>query len=114
MARESQCGPVVAVRPWFHFTGQPCPFHSRRQTLARRGRLDGILRDLEAQQRLRVIDLFDVFCPSPTCTHEGNRGVVLYRDACSHPSIDAARWSAPRIRAALIAPPASPPAAAGN
>jgi peptidoglycan/LPS O-acetylase OafA/YrhL len=101
-ARDSQCEPVLAVKQWFHFIGQPCSFFSRNHTLARRSRLHGILQALEAEHRLRVINLFDVFCPGPTCTYEGAHGVVLYRDAFSHPSMDAARLSAPLIRTVLM------------
>jgi hypothetical protein len=104
-ARESGCEPVIAARQWFHFGGQPCSFLSRRQSLARRARLDRLLRSLEAQGRLRIIDLFDLFCPGTICTYESADGVVLYRDSHSHPSVDAARLSAPWIRTILLGKP---------
>jgi hypothetical protein len=59
---------------------------------------------LERQGALRVVDLFDAFCPGPRCTYRGADGTVLYRDEHSHPSIEALRRVAPRIRGLLLEP----------
>jgi hypothetical protein len=70
----------------------------RRSSLRRRQPLDRLLRRLERQGALRVVDLFDAFCPGPRCTYLGADGTVLYRDEHSHPSIESLRRLAPQLR----------------
>ena len=101
-AREAQCDPAVAVgAQWFTPFDSPCHFIPRSRTLARRARLDTMLRQLQSQRKLAIVDLMEVFCPEKTCTYAARNGQTLYRDVHSHPSIEAARLSAPTIRSVL-------------
>lgn len=103
--RDAHCQPVSAQPQWFNLPGQPpCAFFSRNSSLIRRAPLDRMLRDLERDQKLRVVDLFDHFCPSEFCTYESKKVPLLYRDEWSHPSAAAVRSVAPVIRSALNRP----------
>jgi hypothetical protein len=51
-----------------------------------------------------VVDLFDVFCPRSQCTLVGSNGRLLYRDAYSHPSVEAMELVAPELARQLSAP----------
>ncbi|PKA02969.1 hypothetical protein CH375_19815 [Leptospira ellisii] len=44
-----------------------------------------------------VLDLFDVFCPSEVCRFYDDKGVFLYRDEFSHPSVEAGTLSQPKL-----------------
>jgi peptidoglycan/LPS O-acetylase OafA/YrhL len=103
-AREAECHPASAIPQWFAPWGGPCALPDRSTSLRRRQPLDRLLRRLERQGALRVVDLFDAFCPGPRCTYRGADGTVLYRDEHSHPSIEALRRVAPRIRGLLLEP----------
>lgn len=108
-AREAECHPASAIPQWFAPAGGPCPMPDRITSLQRRRPLDQMLRRLERQGRLRVVDLFDLFCPTQRCTYSSPDGTVLYRDEHSHPSHEAMRLAAPRLRALLRQPlPARP------
>ncbi|MEI6428139.1 MAG: acyltransferase family protein [Pseudanabaena sp. ELA607] len=100
-AREARCHPVVAVKQWFAPLGGPCQLPNRADSLQRRDALDKVLVSLEAKQKLRIVDLFDVFCPVEQCTYSAKNGQLLYRDDLSHPSVEGARLSAPIIRKVL-------------
>jgi len=103
--RDAHCQPISAQPQWFNLPGQPpCAFLSRDASLMRREPLDQMLRDLERQQKLRVIDLFDRFCPGSVCTYESKVVPLLYRDEWSHPSNAAVRSVAADIRSALNRP----------
>ncbi|MEB3167102.1 MAG: acyltransferase family protein [Synechococcaceae cyanobacterium] len=97
-AREAECHPASAIPQWFAPGGGPCVLPDRRSSLRRRQPLDRLLRRLERQGALRVVDLFDAFCPGPRCTYLGADGTVLYRDEHSHPSIESLRRLAPQLR----------------
>jgi peptidoglycan/LPS O-acetylase OafA/YrhL len=101
LMREANCTPSMGTGQWFSPAGRPCNFLSRHETLQRRAALDRVLRGLEAQGLLAVVDLIDHFCPGETCGFEGPDGTLLYRDMHSHPSVEAARQVAPRIRAVV-------------
>jgi peptidoglycan/LPS O-acetylase OafA/YrhL len=104
-ARDAKCVPAVAARQWYNSIGDgPCRFLSKKETLQRRQPLDTMLKDLQANGEITVIDLFDIFCPGELCTYNAENGELLYRDEHSHPSIEAVRLSAPSIRAILAAP----------
>ncbi len=103
-AREAECHPASAIPQWFAPWGGPCSLPDRGTSLRRREPLDRLLRRLERQGALRVVDLFDAFCPGPRCSYLGADGTVLYRDEHSHPSIEALRRVAPRIRRLLLRP----------
>ena len=103
--REAACEPPSI--DWSDAPDGACRFLSRAATLARRASLDAVLRPLERDGRLIVVDLMDVLCPGATCTGRGRQGERLYRDRGGHPSIAAAQMSAPAIRAALAAGHAS-------
>jgi peptidoglycan/LPS O-acetylase OafA/YrhL len=103
-AREAQCHPASAIPQWFAPWGGPCALPDRNTSLRRRQPLDRLLRRLERQGALRVVDLFDAFCPGPRCTYRGADGTVLYRDEHSHPSIEALRQVSPQIRGLLLEP----------
>lgn len=103
-AREANCVPAVAASQWFNKFGGPCYFIPKEQTLSRRAKLNGTLSELQSQGTISIVDLIDIFCPRKTCTYEAIDGQMLYRDAWSHPSVEAARLSAPLIRDVLTAP----------
>lgn len=104
-ARDANCDPASAVSQWYRPFGSPaCTFHSKEKTLDRRRKLSDELFSLEDSEILRVIDLIDVFCEKSVCDYETPEGVVLYRDAWSHPSVEAARLSSGKIRRVLTTP----------
>ena len=100
-AREAECEPAIAKQQWFAPFGGPCHFISKQQTLRRRAELDKMLNTLRNQRKITVVDLIDVFCPGNVCTYDSSDGQMLYRDVWSHPSVEAARLSAPIIRNVL-------------
>jgi peptidoglycan/LPS O-acetylase OafA/YrhL len=101
-AREAECEPAVAAHQWFTPFGGPCHFISRQQTLRRRAQLDETLTTLRIQRKITVVDLMDVFCPGKLCSYDSADGQMLYRDIWSHPSVEAARLSAPIIRNVIV------------
>jgi peptidoglycan/LPS O-acetylase OafA/YrhL len=102
-AREADCKPAMATPQWFRPFGSSCHFISKERTLSRRANLDETLSALKNQGSISIVDLIEIFCPREICTYEGANGQMLYRDELSHPSIEAARLSAPIIRDALTA-----------
>jgi peptidoglycan/LPS O-acetylase OafA/YrhL len=100
--RDAMCEPVTAATQWFAPFGGPCIYYTKQQTLERRAKLDATLSSLEEQGKITVVDLFDIFCPGDICSYKGANGEMLYRDAQSHPSVEAARLAAPRIREAFV------------
>ena len=100
-AREAKCKPVMAIRQWFSPFSWRCKLPSRSESLLRRTDLNNLLLSLEAKGKLQIVDLFDVFCPEEQCTYYSQNGQILYRDEYSHPSVEAARLSAPIIRKIL-------------
>jgi peptidoglycan/LPS O-acetylase OafA/YrhL len=110
-AREAECEPSAAEQQWFTPFGGPCRFISRQQTLRRRAKLDETLTTLRDQKGIAVVDLIDVFCPGKICTYDSSNGQMLYRDVWSHPSVEAARLSAPFIRNVLTSDHSGTPTA---
>ena len=100
--RDAKCSPTQALAQWYQPLGPKCPIFSRTQTLARRAPLEATLKQASAEAGVTLVDLFDVFCAGDMCDYLNPSGVMLYRDEYSHPSIEAARLAAPRIRAALF------------
>ncbi len=100
-AREAKCEPSIAKGQWFRPFGGSCHFISKQQTLQRRAKLHETLTTLRKQKQITVVDLIDVFCPGKMCTYDSSDGQMLYRDSSSHPSVEAARLSAPIIRSVL-------------
>ena len=100
-AREANCQPVIASKQWFHIFGGPCQLPSRSESLLRRDNLNKVLVSLEAEGKLRIIDIFDIFCPEDQCTYNATNGQILYRDEFSHPSVEGVRLSSPIIRKVL-------------
>jgi peptidoglycan/LPS O-acetylase OafA/YrhL len=101
-AREANCHPVVAAKQWFSPFGNPsCTMPNRKESLLRRAPLNQVLVSLEADGKLRIVDIFDVFCPEQQCTYNAKNGQILYRDEFSHPSVESVRLSAPIIRKVL-------------
>ena len=93
-AREAGCNSQSAARQWYSpFDHIKCKIPDRQQTLARREELDLALRELESKNKLIVVDLIEIFCPSSKCTYYSKNGMMLYRDEWSHPSVEAARLS---------------------
>jgi peptidoglycan/LPS O-acetylase OafA/YrhL len=103
-ASEANCQPASASKQWFTPFGGPCRFPGRRTSLLRRKELNEILSTLERARKVKVVDLFDIFCPRTRCTYNADNGELLYRDEHSHPSVEAARLSSPVIRGALTSP----------
>jgi hypothetical protein len=100
-AREAECEPSTAEHQWFMPFGSRCHFISKQETLQRLAKLNETLTALRLQKKIAVVDLMDVFCPGKVCTYYSSNGQMLYRDALSHPSVEAARLSAPIIRDVL-------------
>jgi peptidoglycan/LPS O-acetylase OafA/YrhL len=100
-AREANCQPVVAAKQWFNLSGGPCQLPSRGESLLRRDNLNKVLVSLEAEGKLHIVDIFDVFCPEEQCTYNAKNGQLLYRDEFSHPSVEGVRLSSSIIRKVL-------------
>jgi SGNH domain (fused to AT3 domains) len=60
-----------------------------------------MLASLESGGYIRVVDVFDIFCPGEECGFFNKEGVLLYRDEWSHPSVDAAILARESLLAAL-------------
>jgi len=101
-ARDAECDPSIATQQWFHSGSTSCTFFSKVSTLERMGPLSIILTELGRSSKLEVLDLMKVFCPGDRCTYNALNGEILYRDAKSHPSDEAAMLSAPIIRNLLV------------
>jgi hypothetical protein len=102
-AREAKCDPETAIPQWFNpFGSQSCPMPNRKQSLDRRKKLDEVLLPLQKEKGVTIVDLFDIFCPTEICSYVSIDGQILYRDEHSHPSIEAARLSASKIRIHLL------------
>jgi len=102
--KAANCQPVIASKQWFSPFGGPCKLPSRKELLTRRAPLDDMLKRLESEGVLQVVDLVDIFCPGKQCTYEAENGQILYRDEYGHPSVEASRLSAPIIQNALTSP----------
>jgi peptidoglycan/LPS O-acetylase OafA/YrhL len=100
-AREANCQPVIASKQWFAPFGGPCQLPSRRESLLRRDNLNNVLVSLEAEGKIHIVDIFDVFCPEEQCTYNAKNGQLLYRDEFSHPSVEGVRLSSSIIRKVL-------------
>ena len=100
-AREANCQPVIASKQWFNPFGGPCQLPNRSESLLRRDNLNKVLVSMEAEGKLQIVDIFDVFCPEDQCTYSAKNGQILYRDEYSHPSVEGARLSSPIIRKVL-------------
>lgn len=97
-AREANCTPETAAQ-WF--SKDSCNLPDRRASLLRREDLNRMLTSLEAQRKIHIVDLFDIFCPEDRCTYTASNGQILYRDEFSHPSVEGVRLSSPLIRKVL-------------
>jgi peptidoglycan/LPS O-acetylase OafA/YrhL len=102
-AREANCQPVAAAKQWFSPFGGPCKMPNRSESLFRRDALDKVLVTLAGKGRIRVVDIFNIFCPGKECTYNAKNGQYLYRDEYSHPSVEGVRLASPSIRKVLIA-----------
>ena len=102
-AREAQCSPDMAIRQWYEPWGNSlkCQIPDKADSRLRLDGLNQVLRRLESQGAIKVVDVFDVFCPRDACDYFGQDGSVLYRDEWSHPSVEGARLSADLIRSAM-------------
>ena len=94
LVRELNCDPALAVGQWFTPFGSPCQFPERAESLQRRALLDRMLTRLDGEGVIRLVDLFDLFCPGERCNYQAADGELLYRDVFSHPSIEAAEMAA--------------------
>lgn len=99
MLRESSCTPDLATPQWWHVFGEPpCKYYSREKSLQRRKEYHELLMRLQNRRsNFFVLDLFDVFCPSEVCRFYDDKGVFLYRDEFSHPSVEAGTLSQPKL-----------------
>lgn len=100
-AREANCKPFSAAKQWFSPFTDSCKLPGRNVSLLRRSNLNEVLISLEAEGKLRIVDVFDVFCPEEKCTYYAKNGQLLYRDEHSHPSVEGTRLSSPIIRKIL-------------
>ncbi|MEL6659128.1 MAG: acyltransferase family protein [Bacteroidota bacterium] len=96
-AREAECEPELAIPQWYAPAGGPCHFISKEQTIYRQKDLRSKLTELQLLSNIIYIDLFETFCPSETCNYFSGSGEILYRDAFSHPSVEAATLSSSQI-----------------
>jgi peptidoglycan/LPS O-acetylase OafA/YrhL len=101
-AREANCQPVIAANQWFAPFGSRCKIPDRSESLLRRDNLNQVLVSLETARKLRIVDVFDIFCPEQQCTYNAKNGQFLYRDELSHPSVEGVRLAAPMIRKVLL------------
>jgi peptidoglycan/LPS O-acetylase OafA/YrhL len=101
-AREANCQPVIAANQWFAPFGSRCKIPDRNESLLRRDNLNQVLVSLETARKLRIVDVFDIFCPEQQCTYNAKNGQFLYRDELSHPSVEGVRLAAPTIRKVLL------------
>ena len=103
-AREANCTPDAAIPQWY------APFGSQRcnnipgkiESTKRRERLNEALSNLQSNNKIRIVDLFEIFCPNAACTYLSKGNSILYRDEYSHPSVEVVRLSAPLIRSILL------------
>ena len=64
--------------------------------------LNHVLDRLEQKHIIKTIDLMPIFCPGEICNYNGPGGIILYRDAKSHPTEEAAELSGKIFREAMI------------
>jgi peptidoglycan/LPS O-acetylase OafA/YrhL len=95
--REAECTPDTAKVQWFSLHEQPsCTYYSKIYSIERMKSLNEVLQTVQARNpNFHVLDLFSVFCPEDICKFYNDRGVFLYRDGSSHPSIEANYLSRP-------------------
>jgi len=102
-ARDANCEPAVAAKQWFNQFGEgPCDYISQKETLIRMEPLNHVLDRLEQKHIIKTIDLMPIFCPGEICNYNGLGGIILYRDAKSHPTEEAAELSGRIFREAMI------------
>lgn len=89
--RDAQCTPDMAKRQWFNVGEQQlCSYHTQEATLARRKPLDDTLRRVQARNaNFHILDLMPVMCAGDLCMMTNDKGIMLYRDEWSHPSVEA-------------------------
>jgi peptidoglycan/LPS O-acetylase OafA/YrhL len=95
--RETRCTPQMALRQWRSAELSLCRYYTREATIKRFEPVTSLLQSLENDKVLRVLNLFDVFCPDNTCEYADKDGALLYRDVYSHASLLAARRSRPLV-----------------
>jgi len=95
--RDAKCSPDMALMQWFNLSEQTkCTYFSRYDTMRRRKPLTAVLSALEhAHPNFHVLDLLPVLCPGTICKMYDERGVFLYRDIWSHPSVEADELAQP-------------------
>ena len=101
--RDTGCKPFYSIhKSWFNPFGTSCKpkFLSKKISLKNRSNLNNLLIKLENENYLKVVDLFEVFCPNDECNHYGDEGTLLYRDS-SHPSFEAAERSSKKLKTIL-------------
>lgn len=103
-AREAECDPAVAIPQWYAPSGGPCRYLSRAETLHRQEPLTMLLDRLAAENIIALVDVFDIFCPGETCGYINPDGILMYRDASSHPTVEAAQLVRPVLSQWLQAP----------
>lgn len=112
LAREAQCEPSTAMKQWFSPFGGPagaCAMPDRNESLQRRSELDKALQSLRQQGKIKIVDLFSIFCPGDQCNYNSADGQILYRDSFGHPSVEAARLSAATFADVFLSDSPSPP-----
>lgn len=97
--RESNCTPDTAMPQWWHIGNEPpCTYYTREESLQRRRMYHDALLALQSKfENFGVLDLFDVFCASDVCRFYNDKGIFLYRDEWSHPSVEANLLAQPRL-----------------
>ena len=99
--RESGCDISAFNRQWFNPFGSPCKLPNREDSLKYRKSLDDLFSKLESKKIIKVVDLFDIFCPDKECEFYNKNGILLYRDGV-HPSTEASLMSTNKIKKKLI------------
>ena len=103
-ATIAKCTPDDLFLQWFETLSNrdhACIIAERKVSLSKRRDLDNMFSALQKNRMIQIVDLFDIFCPTRLCSYYGANNVILYRDRYSHPSVEAARLSAARIKATL-------------
>ena len=96
----TDCKPEYLFPPWFQQFNNPksCLVQNRTVALSRIQNLNDVFIKLKEENVIEVIDLFHLFCPDTECTYFSKDGSILYRDKYRHPSVEAARLTAPYIK----------------
>lgn len=105
LVREVNCAPAATIPQWFSPFGGPCKYPARTDIIERTALFNSILTELQDKGTIRIVNVFDIFCPGKHCTYTATNGKTLYRDEWSHPSVEAAQLAAPAFENVFLSNP---------